>query len=98
MAEGEAAHRRSIEKKSLEASIGDTKSQRTETRIGQVFGLVIGLSGLAVSLVAAAWGQQWFASVVGGGTILGLVSVFVTGRRTKSDQKHSDSGETDRAE
>lgn len=59
-------------------------------RLGQVFGLTIGLFGISAAfLISYLAKDPVTASVVGGGTVLGLVATFVTGRwiRPTSEQK-----------
>lgn len=73
MAESEAAHQHELEIRALEVS------GAILTR-GQRFALTIGLASLSVAALAIILGEQWAASIVGGSTILGLVSIFVTGR------------------
>ena len=52
----------------------------SERRVGQIFGLIIGLSGLVCSAYLASVGDTVSSSVVGGSTVLGLVGIFVTGQ------------------
>lgn len=61
-------------------------------RLGQVFGLVMGISGLtAAFLIAYLAKDPTTASIVGGATVLGLVGVFVTGRIVNpKQQQHPD--------
>ena len=44
---------------------------------GQWFGLAIGVSGLLVAGFCAYVGQPWPASVIGGATLVGLVTAFL---------------------
>jgi len=74
LTEGEAAHRRELARRAQEMAA-------TETRIGQIFGLVVALAGFATSAWLGSAGLPGAASAVGGATIVGLVSVFITGRR-----------------
>lgn len=90
MAEKQAAHRQAMEKKLLEAEIRDLKSQRAEARLGQVFGLVIGvvaiLSGAVVATVSVGTAGQISGGLIGAGGVVGLVSVFVLGRKLGQDE------------
>jgi hypothetical protein len=52
---------------------------------GQIFGFVIGLTALGASMLALAMGSPAVAGVIGGATVVGLVSVFIVGRVTKSE-------------
>lgn len=73
MTEQEALHRRQIERQALDIS-------RAQIRRGQLFGLIIGVCGLASAVLAAYFNQTAVGVVLGGGTVLGLVSAFVLGR------------------
>ena len=74
MAEEQATHRIALEKKVV-------GSQQTQAFCGQIFGLVVGLTGLGLATYAAVHGQPWFGSVIGGTTLVSLVSVFVYSQR-----------------
>jgi uncharacterized membrane protein len=52
-----------------------------EGRLGQIFALLIGLTAILVGGVCALNGANLAASIIGGGGVIGLVSVFVYGRR-----------------
>ena len=78
MAEHQSAHRIS-----LETTI--VNSQQKQSFCGQVFGLIIGLSGLGLATFAAIHKQPWFGSIIGGSTLVSLVSVFVYARRGQKD-------------
>lgn len=73
MTEQEALHRRQMERHALEISFA-------QIRRGQLFGLIIGVCGLASAVLAAYFNQTEVGVVLGGGTVLGLVSAFVLGR------------------
>ena len=73
MAEGEAAHVRTLE---AEALSGDLR----ERRLGQLCGLGIGVAALGTAALALILGHETAASIIGGTTVAGLVSVFVIGR------------------
>jgi uncharacterized membrane protein len=77
MAEDQSAHRIDIEK----TVIG---SQQRQAFCGQAFGLIIGLSGLFSATYAAIHGQPWFGGIIGGTTLVSLVSVFL---HTRYSQK-----------
>jgi uncharacterized membrane protein len=76
MAEEQAAHRISIEKIVV-------TSQQNQASFGQVCGLIIGLSGLAMATYAAVSGQPAFGGVIGGTTLVSLVSVFLVSRHSQ---------------
>jgi hypothetical protein len=51
-------------------------------RIGSMLsGLIIGCFSLSVSAYLAMHGHDWVAGVIGGTTVVGLVSAFVIGQR-----------------
>jgi uncharacterized membrane protein len=70
MAENQSAHRIKIE------SIAITSQQRQGT-CGQVFALIISLSALGLGTYAAVNGQAAFGSLIGGTTLVSLVSAFL---------------------
>jgi uncharacterized membrane protein len=76
MAEQQSAHRISIEKIVI-------TGQQSQAFIGQLFGLIIGLSGLGMATYAAIIGQPWFGSVIGGATLVSLVSAFLYSRQNQ---------------
>lgn len=80
MAEEDAKHRQQLENNALNFAAN-------ETRRGQYFGLTIALAGLITSIMALYFGSEAVAGVIGGTTVVGLVTVFVTGRviREKND-------------
>src|ERR1044071_9404016 len=76
MAEDQSAHRIAIERIVV-------TSQQNQAFCGQLFGLIIGLSGLGLATYAAISGQPWFGSVIGGATLATLVSAFLYTRHTQ---------------
>jgi len=82
MAESQTAHRIEIEK----IVIGGQKNQAFR---GQVFGLVIGLSGLALATYAAVGGHDWFGGTIGSGTLVSLVYVFVQSKEKQEEDLDS---------
>jgi uncharacterized membrane protein len=77
MAEADAHHQRAQEQAALRA-------MEQETRRGQFFGLLIGLSALAAAVMTAYLGHPTVAGVIGGTTVVGLVSVFIIGHVVKA--------------
>lgn len=73
MAEAEAKHQREIEFAALRA-------EESSVRRGQWLGFGIALFALSTSIVALYLGSPWVAGIVGGATVVGLVSAFVIGR------------------
>jgi hypothetical protein len=68
------AHLREMDRRALRAQI-------VVTYLGQIFGLVIGMTAIISGAVTAYHGSQWAGGFIGGGGVIGLVSVFVLGRR-----------------
>ena len=73
MAERDAKHQQDIEQLAI-------KYATSETRRGQWFGLIIGVCALVMTAISLAFGSENTAMVIGGSTIVGLVTVFVVGR------------------
>lgn len=72
--EQQSDHRREIETKVI-------TSQISQSSRGQVFGFTIGLVGLGLAFTAALLGHETFATILAAIDIVGLVSVFVIGKR-----------------
>ena len=69
----QSEHIRAMDRKHAEAQI-------RVTYLGQIFGLVIGMTAIISGALVAAHGSQWAGGFIGGGGVIGLVSVFVLGR------------------
>ena len=78
MAESDTKHQHAIEFAALNAAEGEVKR-------GQIFAFVIGLAALLASMFALYMGSPAVAGIIGGTTVVGLVSVFIVGRFVKSD-------------
>jgi uncharacterized membrane protein len=86
MAEAQSAHRISIEDHVV-------RSQQWQSASGQIFGFVIGLTGLWLSYQLISQGHDVAGGALGGGTLLGMVTVFVKGKaaqRKDLQQKRPD--------
>jgi len=70
-------HLREMDRKALQAQI-------VVTYLGQVFGLIIGLAAIISGSLTAYHGSPLAGGFIGGGGVIGLVSVFVLGRRKAS--------------
>ncbi|MFL0089935.1 DUF2335 domain-containing protein, partial [Tenacibaculum maritimum] len=68
MAEKQQSHRISIETKVV-------SSQSSQSKLGQVFGLIIGLAGIGCGTYLASVGQDVVGGIIAGGTVVSLVSV-----------------------
>ena len=73
MAEDDAKHQRVIEMAALDAA-------KAEVRLGQWLGFIIGIAALGTSLTAIFLGAEVVAGIIGGTTVVGLVSAFIFGR------------------
>lgn len=86
MTEEQGNHRREMEKALLNGQIEDTKTKRKEILRGQIFGLVIGLTGLSISAYVTLKGYPSYGIAVGGTTLVAIVSVFVLGRTLRGKE------------
>lgn len=76
MAENQQNHRISIESKVI-------NSQATQSLVGQIFGLILGLVGLGCGTFLAFNGFETVGAIIAGGTVVSLVSVFVIGKKSQ---------------
>ncbi|MBF0488554.1 MAG: DUF2335 domain-containing protein [Nitrospirae bacterium] len=53
---------------------------------GQTYGLIIAMAGLIASVISVSLHAQTTASIIGGTTVVGLVTVFVTGKLKEPKQ------------
>lgn len=74
MAERQQEHRMGIEKKAI-------GRQSAQSLIGQIFGFLIGVAGIGCGTFLAYSGHSTVGSIIAGGTVVSLVSVFVIGKR-----------------
>jgi uncharacterized membrane protein len=74
MAEKQQSHRIEIEKLVVE-------SQQRQSGRGQIFALIIGISGIGAGTFLAANGHDYVGGIIAGSTVVGLVYAFITGRR-----------------
>ena len=84
LAEGEAHHRREQEQKQLEANILLAKENQREAFRGQLCGFIIGMTALIVGAVTTIHGSPGAGGFIGGSAVVGLVLVFVLGRKARS--------------
>lgn len=80
LTEREAAHRHEIQRDLADSTIRDT-------RRGQVFGLVVACAVLLVAALALTLDHPLVAGILGGGTLVSLVGVFVYGRSSQSSDE-----------
>jgi len=93
MAEKQQDHRIETEKLVI-------KSQLTQSGRGQIFGLVIGLSGMALAAFLGYLDMAGPAAAVGAATVTGLAIAFIHGkaqeRGSRKEKKNALSGESPR--
>ena len=77
MAEKQQAHRMTLETKAI-------VEQLLQSKLGQIFGLLIGLTAIVGGVFCILQGHEWSGAFLGGGGLTGLVSVFVLGRKKQS--------------
>lgn len=76
MVEQEGEHRRALESRQL-------RSQIMETHIGQWMAFMIGMFTIAAGAYTAMHGAEWPGAVMGSGGVIGLVAVFIYGRKSQ---------------
>lgn len=74
MAEKQQDHRMTIESNVI-------SSQSSQSKLGQWFGLIIGIVGIGCGTFLAYSGETTVGGIIAGGTVVSLVSVFVIGKR-----------------
>jgi len=79
MAERQNQHRIDIEKSII-------KSNNTQSGTGQWMGFILGLGCICASVYLGVNNQPWLGGVLGGSTIIGLVTVFVLGRKAQKEE------------
>ncbi len=84
MAEEQSAHRKELERKVIESDISRSKW-------GQILGFIIAVVGLAVSAFIAIYGNAYAGGVIGVGTLVSLVGVFMYGAKTRSKEREEKS-------
>lgn len=80
MAEKQAEHRQSVERKIVQSDV-------TNSRIGLVFGLLIGLGGLTAATIISLFGNPATGGVIGFATIASMVVSFVYGSRVRKEEQ-----------
>jgi len=93
LAESETAHRQAMEKKAVNAEIEGLKNEALDTRRGQIFGLIIGVTTVISGTVCAVYGASIPAVFIGTSGVVGLVSAFIIGRRKNVHQSDKNNKE-----
>lgn len=89
MTEGEAAHRRSMEKRVVTFDV-------VMQGMGLIFGLIVALACIAGGVWCILDGHPVSGSLLGGTTIISLVGVFVYGSRIRNGSPQSNGGPPDK--
>jgi uncharacterized membrane protein len=76
MAENQSNHRMQLEDHAI-------KEELRQSRLGQVFGFILGLVGFGLATILAMYDHETIAGIFGTTTIIGLVTVFVLGKRAQ---------------
>jgi uncharacterized membrane protein len=83
MVEVQSEHRRNCETAGLNASISITKR-------GQNFAFILSVLGFTSAILCAYLGQPVPSSIIGGGTLIGLASLFIKGYWHKKLEKKNE--------
>lgn len=78
MAERQNQHRIDIEKAVV-------KSNNAQSSTGQWMGFILGLVCISASVFLGIYDQPWLGGILGGSTIIGLVTVFVLGKKAQKE-------------
>lgn len=76
MAEKQSGHRISLEDHAI-------REELRQSGRGQIFGFILGLIGLILATTLALLGHEVIAGIFGTTTIVGLVAVFVIGKKNQ---------------
>ena len=79
MAENQSNHRISIENIVISGQV-------KQSGRGQIFGLIIAFVAIGASILLSMFGHEIVAGIIGGGSVVGLVTVFVVGRKEQKEQ------------
>ena len=79
MTEKQSAHRMQLEDHAI-------REELEQSRRGQSFGFALGVLGLVLATILALMGQETIAGIFGTTTIIGLVTVFVIGKRAQKKE------------
>lgn len=97
MAEGELAHRHDMERAALEAQVKLDRAAWDQKKRGQIFGLIIGLVAFATAIIMTLKGSPLAGGFIGSSGVIGLVAVFVLGRRPSKDSSENQDQTADQA-
>ena len=86
MAEVEGLHRRQMEEKALNANIESMHKQFQESRVGQIFALVVTLAFLIGGTYTAVNGHGAAGTIIGSVGLGTIVTSFIVGRKTQTGE------------
>lgn len=78
--EQQTQHRHQLEDRALDAQIESDRNAWKERGNGQRCAVTVAIGGFVASSTCAAFGQPWPASIIGGGTLVAMVSAFLSTR------------------
>lgn len=80
MAENQSGHRIELEKHAI-------KEELKQSRNGQIFGFILAIFGIIAAFVLAYLGHDTVAGIFGTTTIIGLVTIFVIGKKRQTKEQ-----------
>lgn len=80
MAENQSNHRIELEKHAIKEELRQSKN-------GQVFGFILAIIGMLVAFILAYFDHDTVAGIFGTTTIVGLVTIFVIGKKNQRNTK-----------
>jgi uncharacterized membrane protein len=94
MAEAQSRHRQELEKASAKMVSDDAIASRLERRRGQVIGGITVIIAICAAVAVGVWGNGPWANAasaaIGGIPLVGLVLVFMTGKKGSNGQSRSE--------
>lgn len=82
MAEKQSIHRMDLENHTI-------REELSQSRYGQMFGFILGILGLASAVALALYDHEVVAGIIGGATLVSLVTVFVVGKKAQAEDLES---------
>jgi len=79
MAENQSSHRIELEKHAIKEELRQSKN-------GQIFGFILAIIGMIIAFFLAYLGHEIVAGIFGTTTIIGLVTVFVIGKKRQDKE------------
>lgn len=82
LAEKQSSHRMQLEDHAI-------KEELRQSRLGQIFGFILGFTGILCATALSFFGHEAVAGTFGSVTIIGLVTVFVIGKKAQKEELNS---------